>query len=115
MGTRIRKVVPLIAVALLGVGCGSSDSSDGTTSANAPLTCDGYESGWYKCDFTGSYGYNLCSGGSWLAGACTCTVSVGDPRKPPYASTCKGDGLGNIECSYAGSRCRTCTKGVGCN
>ncbi|HYY53123.1 MAG TPA: hypothetical protein VE755_09630 [Myxococcales bacterium] len=117
----MRARAPCTAVFLalvLFAACGGSEKSGGTTgdeSSSSSSGCDGYAEGDYKCDYTGSYSYNVCHNGSWkYAGACTCSVSVGDPRKPPYASTCKSHGTGNIECSYAFSTCLICDES-GCH
>ncbi len=100
-----------ILSAILLAACGGSEADGGGDGGNASVTssstCDGHASGDYECD--GSYSYSVCSGGSWTyAGSCTCSVSVGDPRKPPYASNCKYHGTGSIECSYAGVACKIC-------
>ena len=109
---RVRSVCTAMFLALVVAACGGSESSDGdggTSSHAGSAGCDGYAEGDYKCDYTGSYSYNVCRGGSWTyGGSCSCSVSVGDPRKPPYASNCKSHGTGNIECSYAGVSCRIC-------
>ena len=37
-------------------------------------------------------------------------VSVGDPRKPPYATSCYDDSVaGSVSCEYAGSSCKFCS------
>jgi hypothetical protein len=75
----------------------------------------GCTEGNYKC--SGSTTIMHCVGGAWtVANACTCSVYMGDPRKPPYASTCKsGSVTGGVDCSYAGVRCLTCTPGGACS
>jgi hypothetical protein len=97
--------------------CGGSESSgeDATSSQTSNAGCDGYAEGAYKCDFTGSSSYKVCRKGSWsYGGSCTCTVYDGDPRKPPYASSCKYHGSGSIECSYAFKVCSVCDE-TGCH
>ena len=106
-------LLAILGAALL-AACGGSDgsaSSDGGSgSGSAGTTCSGGSGeGSYKCDSTGSYSYQVCRSGSWaFGGSCTCSVSVGDPRKPPYATNCKYHGPGSIECSYAGVSCKIC-------
>jgi hypothetical protein len=104
----------ILGAALL-AACGGSESGTGSDgggsgSGGAGATCSGGAAeGSYKCDYTGSYSYQVCRGGSWtFGGSCTCSVSVGDPRKPPYATNCKYHATGSIECSYAGVSCKIC-------
>lgn len=96
---------------LLASGCGGSEEGTATGSGTSAVCTEGA----YKCEYTGSYSFSKCTGGQWTGGGgCTCSVSVGDPRKPPYASTCKYHDVGSIECSYAGSLCMLCAPGTGC-
>ncbi len=91
-------------------GGGTIVPEGGTSPGGA---CGSSAANAYKC---AGNSIQQCKGGQWVsAGSCTCSVSVGDPRKPPYASTCKTTGTdGVVECSYAGSRCMLCKPESGC-
>jgi len=93
-----------------------SCAAGGTTTPDAGSTagaCGSYAANAYKC---AGNSIQQCRGGQWsTVSACTCSVSVGDPRKPPYASTCKSSGTGSVECSYAGSSCMVCKPDTACS
>jgi hypothetical protein len=93
----------------------SSSSTSATTSA-----CEGYKvkEGDYRCadGKIGAHTIEVCKGGEWVsADTCSCSVSVGDPRKPPYSTSCSlGSAKGGTVCSYAGSVCKYCRAGESC-
>lgn len=103
------------------IGCSSaSEPGDGDDSSSPPASspatdCGGRPEGAYKCSSSSTI--MQCKAGEWhVAGSCGCSVKVGDPRKPPYAATCKvmigvTDG---VECSYAGVDCKECRPGKPC-
>lgn len=113
----------LAGLLMLVAGCsshhstGSSSSSSGSDSGSSSSSgCGEYQEGDYHCrGGVGSDTIDQCVGGKWVfAHTCSCTVSVGDPRKPPYVSNCKHDGLGYAECSYAGVACLQCEMNSTC-
>lgn len=118
MKTHGRHAILAAALAIAATSCSDDGGDAGTTYSTTSKKCVGttgteYSEGSYRCN--GTYGIQICRSGAWQsAGSCTCKVYDGDPRKPPYASTCKGDARGNVTCSYAFKSCMTCTKGDGC-
>lgn len=114
----IRRVVLaaglLFSSFLAATGCDGDDDPDGSSSSSSSGKCSGDRpEGAFKC--SGSTSIQVCDGGVWKsAGACGCSVSVGDPRKPPYAATCKYWKTNSIECSYAGEACKYCEVGHDC-
>lgn len=107
--------------------CKSSGTTDGggTSSGTTCTTKSGgtASAGDYRClGGAGALdrvsGIEVCKNGAWVSAAsCSCTVSVGDPRKPPYSTSCTPGkpSDGSAVCEYAGSACLTCTKGGSCN
>ena len=77
--------------------------------------CNGTAEGSYRC--SGALTVEVCRSGAWTSQtSCDCSVSVGDPRKPPYPTNCKTIiGVANAaQCSYAGVACKECRPGAGC-
>ncbi len=105
------------------VGC-SSDPSDTTGSSftGAGSGCvdgsgDSHNDGDYVCQGgIGGSGIQRCDSGTWVeAATCDCGVSVGDPRKPPYATSCSyGSTSTSRACEYAGVWCVRCQNGQAC-
>lgn len=100
------------------VKAGGEAPAKAGTCAAAP-TADGGGSGCtegnYRCASKFGYGIEICKNGQWeSAGGCDCSVSVGDPRKPPYATSCYQN-ASSVSCEYAGKACKACTNGKACN
>jgi hypothetical protein len=97
------------------IGCGGGGSSSGgssTTSVPPTATC---KNGEYDCEGgLGGSGIKKCVNGAWVHVLdCTCKVNVGDPRKPPYATSCESI-TQYTACSYAGVSCVKCVDGQNC-
>lgn len=88
----------------------SSSCVDGSGSVVPP--------GGYRC-LGGIGGHSIleCQNGQLnVVATCDCTVSMGDPRKPPYATSCSyGSGSDDRVCEYAGVSCLECVVGSGCH
>ncbi len=115
-------VITILAFAAL-AGCTlDADADDGCeegescgTSSGSTKKASSCVEGEYRCASgeIGASSIERCEGGKWTyAAACGCGVKVGDPRKPPYRSSCTiGGTKGTAVCSYAGESCRVCRKG----
>jgi hypothetical protein len=118
--TSMKSLAAFAALTILLAACtleGGQDGDDLTegTSAKPASTASACTDGEYRCanGKIGAGSIEVCRDGAWeYAAACGCGVKVGDPRKPPYRSSCSlGSTKGSAVCSYAGESCRVCRRG----
>lgn len=102
------------------ISCSSDSDANYLSGSNGSGSCEANSSGAsaagsYRCE--GNTSFVVCNGGAWeYAGSCSCTVDVGDPRKPSYPTNCKsGSSVGTVVCSYAGTSCLSCSPEEGCH
>src|SRR5687768_11954777 len=96
----------LLGLSACSVETGEGSSTGATTKSSPSSTsaCSGYlvRDGDYRCagGKIGGLTIEVCKDGEWqVADTCSCSVSVGDPRKPPYSTSCSlGSAKGGTVC-----------------
>jgi hypothetical protein len=130
MSSNRSSAVSALLCMVFAAACGPTPAQDpgpgGSPNPAGPAHCDGNwpgdgigpaQEGDFRCN---GGEIEICTGGSWQTHAsCTCTVSVGDPAKPPYPTHCdnlyasiEADGgvtvPPEVACEYAFSQCLVC-------